>query len=129
MMATFSPFLKSHVKISDHIKMPVVSRSEPPRHENPCNASSSLPIQSVMSFLSYWMKIPRTNEKKTKIRLNVPVLRKKIPEKKKFCEKYMLSNYPSVQVSKEKIEQKTFSLTKCTGNRNYNYETIFDMVL
>jgi len=37
----------SIMKTSLHISIPVVSRSEPPRHENPDKASSAFPIQSL----------------------------------------------------------------------------------
>lgn len=39
--------------MSDHIRMPVVSRSEPPRQEKPDNGSFSFPIQSTADLCSY----------------------------------------------------------------------------
>ena len=54
---TFSPFGNVVQKTSDHMRMPVVSRSEPPRHEKPSSGEWSSPIQAAaLGFLEgvYW---------------------------------------------------------------------------
>lgn len=50
--ATFSPDCKVVKNISDHIKMPVVSRSEPPLQENPSNGTSCGPNHSFPLFFN-----------------------------------------------------------------------------
>ena len=44
---TFSPFGASTTITSDHAKIPVVSRSQPPLHVKPVKGLSSGPSQSV----------------------------------------------------------------------------------
>lgn len=52
-ISTFSPVLSNSVKkTSDHISIPVVSLSEPPRQEKPSNGISSRPNQSEPFFFS-----------------------------------------------------------------------------
>lgn len=51
---TFSPDANSVKNNSDHIKIPVVSLSDPPLHENPVNGASGVPSHSeVPSFSTY----------------------------------------------------------------------------
>lgn len=53
MMATFSPSSKVALNTSDHIRIPVVSLSDPPRQVKPSNGLSSEPIQCASSFIRF----------------------------------------------------------------------------